>query len=390
MLQFATHLRMHGADRRVLLPRRPWAPASTYSLNRVSRWSHDAPIAHIQASASANASVRNSYRVSRPTRTPTASSASSSEMKCFAIRLSRDGDSLRSELGRGERCPWTARGRPGAGSDRKRREDRAGRILHAASRKCLELLQLVAPAGVVPLLGLLPDLVGERANPDSTNVAWCPVDTGGERDRRVRSVDARRSPAEDESVGRLDDVDDGFVGALLHTKLAKPLVGSRWLHVLSGTIEELVRVGERRPDALRGARISIVRRTSSGVLTGSSSSRNRSVARILRNSQVACQGSPPAACAPGGRARLRRWTSRKRGIRGAPTASISHTRCSATPTSISSCHRGSCPTWSTRGRTPRWRERLASFSRLIVFDKRGTGMSDRPSKKARVARRPRQ
>ena len=48
------------ADHRVLLPAAPSGTDSTYSLNLVSRRSHDAPIARIQASASANASVRSS------------------------------------------------------------------------------------------------------------------------------------------------------------------------------------------------------------------------------------------------------------------------------------------------------------------------------------------
>ena len=72
--------------------------------------------------------------------------------------------------------------------------------------------------------------------------------------------------------------------------------------------------------------------------------------------------------------------SRTPAMHAAQMASTSLTRSWATWSSISSLHPVSCPTWSTRGTTPPLPDscgELASFSRLIVFDKRGTGLSDR-------------
>ena len=69
-------------------------------------------------------------------------------------------------------------------------------------------------------------------------------------------------------------------------------------------------------------------------------------------------------------------------LREKSATSTSPTRSSATGRSTSSTSRAGSRTSSSCGRSPssaRFLERLASFSRLILFDKRGTGMSDRVS-----------
>src|SRR5688572_22393975 len=88
-LELASELGVQWTDHRVpllisWLTSWPDGVDSTYSLNAASRWSHIAPIARIQASASANAWVRSSYLVSRPERIPAARPASSRAAKCLA------------------------------------------------------------------------------------------------------------------------------------------------------------------------------------------------------------------------------------------------------------------------------------------------------------------
>ena len=75
---------------------------------------------------------------------------------------------------------------------------------------------------------------------------------------------------------------------------------------------------------------------------------------------------------------IRRWKPRR--TTPTPTASASPTRCTATGRSTSSSCPASSPTSSCSGRSPtvaRFLRRLASFSRLVIFDKRGQGLSDR-------------
>ena len=91
----------------------------------------------------------------------------------------------------------------------------------------------------------------------------------------------------------------------------------------------------------------------------------------------------------GGRPTLGTWPPRP-ATRGPPTASRSPIRSSATGRAIwSGCLAGS-PISRRPGtsRLARFFERLASFSRLILFDKRGTGLSDRvPDPSSRPWRR---
>ena len=77
-----------------------------------------------------------------------------------------------------------------------------------------------------------------------------------------------------------------------------------------------------------------------------------------------------------------RWTPR-RITRGPRTAPTSPTRCTARGRRTSSSSRVSSrtPSWSGKSRRSRAScARLASFSRLVTYDKRGQGLSDRPGR----------